>query len=247
MTKRYKDNEQIWTWFDQNLDTESRTIFMGSVGKNYNDDETGVDSFMAEYFIKGMYLLERKSADQEINIIMNNPGGEWYHGMAIYDAMMSSPCHCTVKVYGHAMSMGSIILQAADHRIMMPNSRFMIHYGYNGSYGHSKIYEKWADEGKKIGYQMENIYIEKMLEKSKVIGSTKLCKNLSAIVNQQRAFEIPSPSPVSYVLSKTRNDRKEDLRKIVREMLNFDTILDAEETVSIGFADEVFQKDTTRS
>jgi hypothetical protein len=94
---------------------------------------------------------------------------------------------------------------------------------------------------------MENIYIDKMLEKTRVIGSTKLCKSLSAIINQQRALEIPSPAPVSYALSKSRNDRKEDLRKIIREMLNFDTILDAQETVAIGFADEVFQKDAAHS
>ena len=97
MTRRYKDNEHIWTWFDQNLDTETRTIYMGSVGRNYNDEETGVDSFMAEYFIKGMHMFETRNPEKEITIIMNNPGGEWYHGMAIYDTIMNSPCHCPVS------------------------------------------------------------------------------------------------------------------------------------------------------
>ena len=245
MTKRFRD-EHIWSWFDQNLDTETRTLFMGSVGKNYDDDETGVDNFMAEYFIKGMHLLEKKNSDQEINIIMNNPGGDWYHGMAIYDAIHNSPCHCTVKVYGHAMSMGSIILQAADHRIMMPNSRFMIHYGYDGRYGHSKIFEKWADEGKRVNYEMENLYIEKMIEKADAEGTAKLAKSLSSIVNKQRSLEIPSPDSVNYTLPRAKGAKKEELRKILREMLNFDTILTASETVSLGFADEVFQKETEK-
>lgn len=246
MSKRYRDNDYIWSWFDQNLDMESRTLYMGSVGKTYDDDETGVDNFMAEYFIKGMHLLEKKNADQEIMIIMNNPGGDWYHGMAIYDAIINSPCHCTVKVFGHAMSMGSIILQAADHRIMMPNSRFMIHYGYDGKYGHSKTFEKWADEGKRINYQMENIYIEKMMEKASEIGGAKLSKALSAIMTKNRALEIPTPKSINYVLSKSQGARKEDLRGILKEMLNFDTILNASETVSLGFADEVFQKETEK-
>ena len=118
-------------WFDLNVDTDTRTIYMGSAGYTYDEGETGVDHFMAEYLIKGMHSLESKNK-KPILIIMNNPGGDWYHGMAIYDAIKSSPCECTIKVYGHAMSMGSIILQAADNRIMMPNSRFMIHYGYDG-------------------------------------------------------------------------------------------------------------------
>lgn len=237
MSRRYRDNDFIFSWFDQNLDMDTRTLYMGSVGYG-EEGESGVDSFMAEFFIKGMHLLEVKSPEKPITVIMNNPGGDWYHGMAIYDAMKNSPCECTVKVYGHAMSMGSIILQAASHRILMPNSRFMIHYGYDGRYGHSKIFEKWADEGKRVNYDMENIYLEKMME----ISSTQLAKSLSAIINRQKALEVHPTGEVSYSFSRSQKQKKEELRSILREMLNFDTILTPEETVSIGLADEVFLK-----
>jgi ATP-dependent protease ClpP protease subunit len=48
---------------------------------------------------------------------------------------------------------------------------------------------------------------------------------------------------VNYTLSRAQGARKEELRKILKEMLNFDTILTASETVSLGFADEIFQKE----
>lgn len=238
--KRSRDSESfVWSWFDQNLDIENRTIYMGSILTS-DSGESGVDNYMAEYFIKGMHFLENRDHKSEINIIMNNPGGDWYHGMAIYDAIKYSPCNCTIKVYGHAMSMGSIILQAADHRIMMPNSRFMIHYGYSGTWGHSKISEKWAEENKRINFDMENIYLDAMLEREEEMGSGHLAKALTSVVSKQRSMEIPPPGEISYKFSRTAKNKKEELRAVLRELLNFDTILNAEETVSLGLADEIY-------
>lgn len=238
MVKR-KNQDSVYTWFDNNVDLDSRTIYMGSI-QMYEDGESGVDNFMAEYFIKGMHLLER-SPDKEVQIMMNNPGGDWYHGMAIFDSIKNSPCYCSIKVYGHAMSMGSIILQAGDKRILMPSSRLMIHYGYGGNYSHAKVSEKWADESKKINYEMENIYLDSMLEKETNEGAGYLSKQLTSIVNTHRSLEVPKPEPVEYKFSKVIATKREEIRTILRELLNFDTILSPLESVSIGLADEVYK------
>ena len=228
--------EDLDKWFDNNVDIENRTIYMGSVNKE-DGVESGVDSFMTESFIKALHVLEAKSNDS-INILMNNPGGDWYHGMAIFDAIKTSNCYCTIKVYGHAMSMGSLILQAADHKILMPNSRFMIHYGYNGNSGHTKIFEKWADEGKRLNFDMENIYLQSMLDKEEKEGHGYLAKKLGEIMTRQYALNYPPPtSPKTYNFSKS--NKKEEIREVLKEMLNFDTILSAKETVDLGFADEI--------
>jgi ATP-dependent protease ClpP protease subunit len=232
--------ENLDSWFDLNLDVDGRFIYMGSVGKDYSENETGVDNFMAEYFIKGMHILENRS-DKPITVIMNNPGGDVYHGFAIYDSIKTSNCHCTIKVFGHAMSMGSIILQAADHRIMLPNSRFMIHYGYNGQNNHTKIFEKWSDEGKKLNYQMENIYIDRMIDKEKSVGSGTISNALYNILRDQKQFDYPVKEVKKPEFSTDLQIMREELRDYVKELLNYDTILTPEETVSIGLADEVLQ------
>ena len=241
MNKKGKDDSSTWSWFDQNLDTVTRTIYMGSISKGYDDEESGVDNLMAEYFIKGMHILETTNSKKEINIIMNNPGGDWYHGMAIYDSIMYSQCPTVVKVYGHAMSMGSVILQAADHRIMMPNSRLMIHYGYDGRYGHSKIFERWSDEGKRTNYQMENIYLDSIVDCDVNQSPEILEKVLSEIVNKQKSLEFPSQEIVSLKFNRKNPVlRKEEIRKVLKELLNFDTIMTPQETVDLGLADEIF-------
>lgn len=64
-----------------------------------------------------------------ITAVIQCHGGNESDGMAIYDAIATSKCHVTGLVYGIAASMGSVILQACDHRIMTPRAQQMIHYG----------------------------------------------------------------------------------------------------------------------
>lgn len=148
--------------YDYDLFLPSRTIYMGSSEVDMEGNESGTDPKMAERVIKALHILDQK--DEPIIIIMNNPGGSFYDGMAIYDAIKACRSHVTIKVFGVAMSMGAVILQAADARIMAPNARCMIHYGYMGFEGHSKTFEKWADENKKTNSVIESVLLQKIKE-----------------------------------------------------------------------------------
>lgn len=174
MSKRV-NRDDIDKFHDYGLYLPTRTIHMSSEEYSLDDGESGVDGKMAERVVKNLYVLE--SINQEpITILMNNIGGDEYHGMAIYDAIKLCKSHVTIKVRGHAMSMGSIILQAADERIMAPSSRMMVHYGTWGYYGHAKTAQKWATEGQFQDAQMEKIYMERILEKDPTFSLTKLKK-----------------------------------------------------------------------
>ena len=105
-----------------------REIFLG---KESGPDGDDTDYKSAMKFIKNMRLLQQFGGGKDNPIVVHqmNDGGEWCAGMAIFDAIASSESHVTIVCHGSAMSMGSIIPQAADLRIMMPNSVFMIHGG----------------------------------------------------------------------------------------------------------------------
>lgn len=96
--------------------------------------EPGVEYVMASRFIKNLRALELDSSDS-ILIHMKTCGGNWMEGMAIYDAIRVCPCQVIILNYTHARSMSSLILQAADYRVMMPNSEFMFHHGEYGDAG----------------------------------------------------------------------------------------------------------------
>jgi ATP-dependent Clp protease protease subunit len=172
------NRDDIDKFHDYSLYIPTRTIYMGS--ELFSDEdfsESGTEAAMAERQIKNIHILDNLK-DEPITIIMNNVGGDEYHGMAIYDAIKACKSYITIKVYGHAMSMGSIILQAADRRVMSPNSRQMIHYGTWGSEGHAKTTQKWAEEGKKCDKLMEQLYLSKIKEKHPEFTLTKLQKLL---------------------------------------------------------------------
>lgn len=176
------------TWFDNNLSIATRTIIIA-------DD---IDAASVSMFLKGFHILEQKK-DETINIILSSFGGDWYSGLAVFDAVRSSPCNIIVKGTGPVMSMGSIIMLAGDERVLTPNARLMLHYGSIGSEEiHSKIFDRWAKDEKKNLTIMEDMYLEVIRKKHPKFS-----------------------------------------RKKIQEMLNFDTILNAEEAVELGLADRV--------
>lgn len=162
---------------DYGIYVPSRTIYMGSEQSDNDMVESGTDYLMAERTIKNLHILDSAS-EQPITILMNNLGGDFYSGMAIYDAIRKCKSHVTIKVFGHAMSMGSVILQAGDERIMTPSARQMIHYGYDAVDGHSKTVRKWLIESDKINAWMESMYLEKIKEKQPNFSLKKLQKIL---------------------------------------------------------------------
>lgn len=161
---RRLNRDDVDKWHDSGIYIPTRHIFMGSEHSDSELGEGGCDYLMVERVIKNLHILESINKEP-ITILLNNIGGDVYHGFAIYDAVRVCESHITIKVFGHAMSMGSIILQAADERMMAPTSRQMIHYGTECYDGHSKTFQKWAKEGAKVNEWMEQMYLAKIQEK----------------------------------------------------------------------------------
>jgi ATP-dependent Clp protease protease subunit len=164
------------------------------------------DEVVAENVLKGLHILDAIQPDVPLTIKLNNCGGDEYHGMAIYDTIRA----CTSKVIiigiGNVHSMGSIIFQAGDERIMAPNAKQLIHYGtplLADSDLHAKAQWSWTEECKKFSAWMETLYLEKIHEKHPMFKLKKL-----------------------------------------QELLNFDTILDARESVNLGLADKILGEET---
>jgi len=141
LTKDYVDK-----WYDYDIDIDNRTLWLGSTNVT-EDEESGVDAKLSERVIKGLHVLEKNApaGDKEIQIIMNNPGGDVTEGLAIYDAIKQCKNRVIITVYGKCYSMASYILQAADHRIMSKHSSLMIHEGTRGlDESHPRTVKAWA-------------------------------------------------------------------------------------------------------
>lgn len=172
------DSEHIDNFHNHDIHIPTRTIFVGSVMVNEEFAESGTDSSMAERLVKNLHILENFNSDP-VTIILNNIGGDFYHGMALFDRIALSPCHITIKVFGQCMSMGSAILQAADKRTMSPNATMMIHYGQAGMDTTSKNFQQWAKEFKRTDDLMEKVLFDKIKQKNPDFKIKELKKMLS--------------------------------------------------------------------
>jgi len=155
--------EDIDRWFDYSYLPSKRIIYVGSHSPETTngDGESGTDCQMSEFFIKAITHLNLIS-NKPIIVHMNNLGGDWYHGMAMYDAIRASSSHVYGLCWGYAMSMGSIIVQACDSRVVAPHCTFMIHDGFDTISGTCKSVEAWAKHTKKLRIRMYEIYYSRM-------------------------------------------------------------------------------------
>jgi len=144
---------------DEGVDPVGRIIVLSH--DEEESEEAGTSWKMQRHLARAMNLLEQQSS-AEIHIEMNNWGGDEYHGLAIHDRILVSPCKVIIEAYGHCMSMGSWIMQAADKRIMSPNATMMLHYGTWGDHLDWNQSKALHEEGIRLNTLMEDVYLPKI-------------------------------------------------------------------------------------
>ena len=98
---------------------KARKIFLWS---DVNDES-------AKAVVTRLLSLDNESADEEIVIFINSPGGSIHDGLAVYDAMQAISAPVSTVCMGLAASMGAMLLAcgARGRRFAWPHARIMIH------------------------------------------------------------------------------------------------------------------------
>lgn len=166
------NKDDIEHFIENDLYVPTRTIWIGPM----NSENVEVNAMMAERAIKNIHILDSK-AQAPIEIISLNYGGGVVEGMAIFDAIKLCRSFVTMKIFGCSNSIGSVILQAADKRLLAPNSEVMIHYGY-ASYGenHPKAIKNAQKKDQRFDKWMVDMYLEKIREKHPNFARSQLDK-----------------------------------------------------------------------
>jgi len=140
------------------IDVKNREIYINEFDDS--GESAGVDHRMLQNFIKNINFLKNQSKDP-ITIHLQTIGGCWYSGMGIYDAIKNCKCKTTIIGYSQVCSMGTIIMQAANKRLLTPNAVFMVHWGNSEISGHFLTSQNLASLEKQLGAAMVNLYAEK--------------------------------------------------------------------------------------
>ena len=100
-----------------------------SAGIIYLHGEVDVD--MYGILARGISDLGANQYLDSITLVLNTEGGDLYQALAIYDLIRLQQITKPIKVLccGPVMSAGIVIMCAAEERVAMPHTQFMIHYG----------------------------------------------------------------------------------------------------------------------
>jgi ATP-dependent Clp protease protease subunit len=134
--------------------------------------DTEVSEHSASLVIAQMLFLESEDPDSDILFYINSPGGLVTAGLAIYDTMQFIKPDVSTIVLGQACSMGSFLAQAgaAGKRLVLPESRTMIHRvssGTPGTGGSVHVQElqfedakRTYEESQRINKRLTELYVK---------------------------------------------------------------------------------------
>lgn len=207
--RRIANNDNVVLAHDYNILPAFREVFLHA--STYDSiEEEGVDFKSAVKFQKNIRLLTSVSEEDPILVHMNIPGGSWEDGLSIYDTIKECPCYVCILAYGKVQSASSIILQAADSRILMPNTTVLIHYGSISLDSEHTVASNTIKWNEKETKKMVDIFVNRC--KNSPIAIEKKWKSNSVIKK--------------HIESQIKNQG--------------DWIMNAEEAVYYGFADGIF-------
>lgn len=234
--------EDIDRWYDYGLYPRTRTLYLGNLAHNDAGDDAdytadgGIYWNTSRRIIQGIHLLDgaAPTGDKPITIIMNSCGGDWSHGMAIYDAIRYAKNHITVINMSHARSMSSLIFQAADYRITAPNGYYMIHDGYMGVADSPQTVFSWADfERQHCLPAMYKVYLSRLQEQDSE-GKPKVTIDIAAdLINKRLPTGAERVRPSRGVTGIRLSH--------IQQMCSRDTFFTAEEMVQLNFADRLLE------
>ena len=123
--------------------------------------EGEVGDHMSGLICAQLLFLESQNSDKDIYMYINSPGGVVTAGMAIYDTMQFIKPDVVTIAMGQVCSMGSLLAQsgAPGKRLILPNTRHMIHQPSGGARGQATDIQIQAQEILKMKRYLTEIYV----------------------------------------------------------------------------------------
>ena len=149
-----------------------------------------VNDHSANLVVAQMLFLESQNSAEDINFYINSPGGVVTAGLGIYDTMQFIKSPVSTIVMGQACSMGSFLAMAGEpgKRLVLPNSRTMIHQPSGGAGGQATDMEIQVKEIIKMKENLTRMY-EKHNSKGKTYEELSAAMERDNFMSAQEAVD----------------------------------------------------------
>lgn len=108
--------------------------------------------------VKRVSAALRSIGQKDVTVNINSPGGDFFEGVAIYNALRQHKAKVTVNVMGLAASAGSVIAMAGDEIRMGEGSFLMIHNAWAVAIGNRHDLAASAAFLEPFDAEMANLY-----------------------------------------------------------------------------------------
>ena len=121
-----------------------------------------IEDHMANLVVAQLLYLESESADKDIHLYVNSPGGAVNAGLAIYDTIQFVKPDVSTVCVGQAASMGALVLAggARGKRYALPHARIMIHQPMGGFQGQASDIDIQAKEILRLRERLNKIMVK---------------------------------------------------------------------------------------
>lgn len=187
--------ERLAMVHDQNIDPVSRELWLvGETDKKElpPDEEPGIEYAMASRFAKNMRILHH-IGDGPVFVHMKTCGGSEEEGFAIYDTLKLCHLPTTILSYTHARSMSSVVLQAADRRLLMPSSYVLLHWGSLEVAGDYQMVQSNVEFSRDREARYLNVFAKRMMygkDWASVRSSSSRRRRILAWLREQMAQKV---------------------------------------------------------
>lgn len=133
--------------------------------------------------VKRIAAALRNIGQRDVTVNINSPGGDFFEGVAIYNALRQHRAQVNINILGLAASAGSIIAMAGDEIRMGEGSFLMIHNAWAVAIGYRHDFTEAAEFLAPFDAEMANLYanrtglkvaaIEKMMDAETWIGTSR--------------------------------------------------------------------------
>lgn len=144
-------------YFAFGLDIQGRRIYFGHASES--ESSTEVNAGTVQLALRGIDKLLAVS-NKPIELIVSSFGGCPYAALVIVDKMLESPAKFVFKGYGAIMSSATILMCAADERLLAKNATVMLHNGSDSLEGRTTDIEISVEEGNRLQDVFVKIYAE---------------------------------------------------------------------------------------
>ena len=145
---------------------KERIIFLGEP----------IDDAVANTLIAQLLFLDAENSKEDIKIYINSPGGSVTSAMAMYDTIQHVKADVATICIGQAASAAAVLLAsgAKGKRFALPNARIMIHQVMGGVEVQQKDVEIQAREMLRIKNQINEIWRNIRVNRSRRLSKTQI-------------------------------------------------------------------------